>query len=86
MSSLITLTTPKTITTTNTISQFSIGSISINLGTSANISVTLLDSSANIIGINGFTMRGTDYANWGNNDVPYVINWVENQIENLTFI
>ena len=80
------LTTPKTFTTTQTINNFAINSVYINLGTSASINVTLLDTSSNIISVKSFIMSGTDYTNWGNNDIPYVINWVENQISNLTSI
>ena len=81
---LTALTTSKTITSTKTISQFSIMSININLGTSANIIAGLYDASGNILQTAGFTMSGTDYTNWGNNDIPYVENWVAAQIENLT--
>ena len=78
------LTTSKTITSTKTISQFSILSINVNLGTSANIIAGLYDASGNILQTTGFVMSGTDYANWGNSDIPYVENWVAAQIENLT--
>ena len=81
---LTSLSTSKTITSTKTISQFSILSISVNLATSANIIAGLYDASGNILQTTGFIMSGTDYTNWTNNDIPYVENWVATQIQNLT--
>ena len=85
-SSLTSLQNSKIIIINKTISQYCIGSININLNNSADIVVGLYDSSGNFIQTKGFTMSGIDYTNWGNNDIPYVTNWIENQISNLTSI
>ena len=78
------LDTPKNITTVKTISGYNITEISVILNTSATVTVWLFDADGNFISAKPFVMSGTDYSNWTNNDMPYVLNWVELQISNMT--
>jgi len=57
------------------ITRITISIESIILGQSANIRVQLFNDYTFIVH-KYLTMSGSDYQNWGNNDIPYVINFV----------
>lgn len=80
----INLTTPKQITISKTINSYIINTLAVVLGQSASIEVYLYDISGSFITFKTFIMTGETYAGWTNNDLPYVTNWVESQIELLT--
>ena len=79
-----TLTVPKVITFSKTIGEYKINNIGVVLGTSASIDVWFYDANNSFIGSKVFVMTGTEYTNWGVNDIPYVETWVETQINTLT--
>ena len=83
MSSQISLTKPKTIIIEKIISSFTINNITINLGVSADITVSLFDDNNNLMSNMIFNMDEKYYQEWTNNDVPYIQNFVESQINLL---
>lgn len=64
------------------ITGFQIENVSVNLFTSANISVSYLDERGLCVGGNIFLMEGEDYALW-NNDDEYLVEWVTLQIKQI---
>lgn len=64
------------------IAGFQIENVSVNLFTSANISVSYLDERDLCVGGNVFLMEGEDYALW-NNDDEYLVEWVTLQIKQI---
>ena len=79
-----TLATTKTVSTSKNIIGYNIINIGITLGVSATILVALYDSSNSWIENKTFVLSGTNYTNWGSNDIPYIDAWVVSQIEALT--
>jgi hypothetical protein len=71
-----TLDTPKTITTSKTISSFLIERITVELNTSAVIQVIIFDSQGNDIGTKSLTMEHPDYVQWGTDDT-YITTFVK---------
>ena len=61
---------------------FKIENVSVNLFTSANISVSYLDERGFPIGGNVFLMEGEDYALW-NNDDEYLVEWTTIQVKQI---
>jgi hypothetical protein len=61
---------------------FRIENVSVNLFTSANISVSYLEERGFPIGGNVFLMEGEDYALWNNND-EYLVEWVTIQVKQI---
>jgi hypothetical protein len=61
---------------------FKIENVSVNLFTSANISVSYLDDRGLCVGGNVFLMEGEDYALW-NNDDEYLVEWVTIQVKQI---
>ena len=78
------LSTPKTVSTSKTIAGYKIVNIGITLGVSATIQVGLYDASGSFIENKSFILSGTDYTNWGSSDIPYIDEFIVNQINNLT--
>jgi hypothetical protein len=64
------------------IASFTIENVSVNLFTSANISVSYLDERGLCVGGNVFLMDGEDYVLW-NNDDEYLVEWVTLQIKQI---
>jgi hypothetical protein len=64
------------------IASFTIENVSVNLFTSANISVSYLDERGLGVGGNIFLMDGEDYALW-NNDDAYLVEWTTRQIKQI---
>jgi hypothetical protein len=61
---------------------FKIENVSVNLFTSANISVSYLDDRGFCVGGNVFLMEGEDYALW-NNDDEYLVEWTTIQVKQI---
>jgi hypothetical protein len=78
------LTTVKTVSTSKIIAGYKIINIGINLGVSAAIQVSLHDETGSFITNKCFLLTGTDYTNWGSIDIPYIDDFIVNQINNLT--
>lgn len=64
------------------IASFTIENVSVNLFTSANISVSYLDERGLCVGGNVFLMDSEAYALW-NNDDEYLVEWVTIQIKQI---
>lgn len=64
---------------TNTITKFSIVSVTINPYSSADIIVKLLTADDVQVSTARYIMQGQDYLDWNNND-DYLIVWIKNQI------
>jgi hypothetical protein len=61
---------------------FTIENVSVNLFTSANISVSYLDERGYNVGGNIYLMDGEAYGLW-NNDDEYLVEWVTLQIKQI---
>jgi hypothetical protein len=80
--SYITLTTPKTKTTVIEYDRFIIKDVKIILSSSAKIIVLLIPTTVSAkVGavIKTYTLEGTDYTDWGNDDT-YLINYLKDAI------
>lgn len=64
------------------IAGFKIENVSVNLFTSANISVSYLDERGLCVGGNVFLMDSDSYALW-NNDDEYLVEWTTLQIKQI---
>jgi hypothetical protein len=65
-----------------TIVAFRIENVSVNLFTSANISVSFLDERGFNIGGNVYLMEGQDYIAWDSND-EYLVEWTTIQVNQI---
>ena len=74
------LDTPKTITTNITIASFKIQCAVVVLNTTANINVTLFNSSGDNVGYKSFIMTNDEYLLWGEDDT-YIVSFVKTQID-----
>ena len=66
---------PSPFVTSATISNIEIRVMNVNLFTSVNVNVVLFDANKNYIDSKTYLLEGTDYTNWGNDDI-YIQNYV----------
>jgi len=71
---------PKDIITTRTINSIEVVETIVQLNTSANVVVKLLDENGGLINVEVLTISETDYTNWGNDD-QYIIDYALTQLD-----